>query len=356
MTDLDRNDKQLILAGTRSLKSESCVPYSRLGMYLENSLPAAERAEIEGHLDRCLFCLDQATEIRELIYLERSGQPLSADQAARYRRALFDKNQKEVRPAREAEKRSPSSVQRAGSGLFPSLQFRYGISVAFVMLVITLASMVITIRLKNPGAFLTGANPVLTAEAEKNIRQSGVKVELMDSSGKTIETIPGLVIDSKGLILTNLKDMKNAVSARVSFKDGNFLPVEGVQPDETRNLAVLKVNLKPLIPAKISRPSRLEVGERYIHIADPTDPASTASHVTITRIAGGTHNDQNERRYIQVTGQHPLGHRGILVNSAGEAIGKIVSGEGMTGSAVTFESDETFAPSGNFIPVSLVGR
>ena len=130
----------------------------------------------------------------------------------------------------------------------------------------------------------------------------------------------------------------------------------GVQVDEARNLAILKISQKNLISAKVTRPKSLQVGDQFIHILDPTDPASTASHVTITQVSAPKQNGGKTHQYIEITGQKPISSKGILVNPEGETVGQMIEGEGIVGSAVTFDFNESFAPSENFIPISLIGK
>lgn len=355
MDDLDKKEKALLLRGIQSLKTEDCLGESRLGFYLEKRLSCEELAKIAPHLENCLYCLNQLTEMRGLIYLEGSSESLTADQVRNLSKNLFKGKQTEELIA-SRNNRSSSYSKRTGSFLFPLFEWKYAVSFGFLMLVLSLVSMYVTIKIKNPDVLSRGKSAVLTAAAEKNLKQSSVKVDLLDPSGKNISTIPGVVIDSKGLVLTNLKDLKNADSARVHFTDGSSLPVAGVQVDEARNFAILKIHQKNHVPLKITRPKSLQVGDQFIHIVDPADPAPTASHVTITQVSARSQNDKKEHQYIAIKSQTPLSPKGILVNPEGETVGKIVEGEGMTGSAVIFDFNEPFAPSENFIPISLIGK
>ena len=332
MTELNHG-KRLILEGARSLKSESCIGIARLGSYLENQLSAIERSGVESHLEKCLFCIGQKAELKELLYLERTSRPLSAGQIRRFNRALY--------PA------------TGFSGVF---RWKVAFGTGLLMLAFMLTSAYVTIRIKNPGLLSDGKNGILSASAESQIRQSGAKVELIDSTGNIIQTIPGLVINSKGLVIADLKGFKNAESARVIFTNGIAVPVLGAQTDKKNNLVVLKVDRKNLTPLKMSKPQNLQLGDQMIHIADPTDPSSSARQVTVTQIAKEEARGPGKRRYIQITGRLSGNQTGFLVNSEGEAVGRLIGGEGTVASAVTFGSDETFPNPENFIPVSFVGK
>lgn len=355
MEDMDRNTKNMILKGIASLKSEACFDEARLGHYLEGQIYSEETSNVEGHLETCLYCINRLTEIRELIFLERSGKPFTAEQVNQFTRPLFKKKQ-------DSEYREPrrpvyswSFQKLLGPLSYPSMNWKYAAGLS-VMMILFLGSMLATIKVTNPDFLSSGSGAILTAEAETNIRKSGVKVDLLDPSGKNIQTIPGIVIDSQGLILTNLKDLKKADSARVNLSDGTSFPVIGVQVDNERNLAVLKVSQKNLVPVKLSRPKTLQVGDKFIHILDPTDPVPTANHVVITQVSVSNPNGGKTHQNFEISGQKPISSKGILVNPDGETVGRITGGEGMVGSAVTFEFNESFTPSENFIPISLIGK
>ncbi|MBI3352458.1 MAG: trypsin-like peptidase domain-containing protein [Nitrospirae bacterium] len=245
---------------------------------------------------------------------------------------------------------------RFGPLFYSSIQWKYVLSVGVMMVIVSLTSIYLTITFNAPDGLLSHHNIILTVDAERNIKQASVKIDLLDPSGNKIQTIPGIVIDVNGLVLTNLSDLNNADSARVNFKDGTTLPVVGVQTDEKRNLAILKISQKNLVSVKVSGPKGIQVGDRFLHISDPTDPSLTANHVTVTHLLSPQQNDKKEQQFIQITSQKPITQKGILVNSDGETIGKVINGEGMVGSAVTFDLNEAFAPSENFIPISLIGK
>jgi hypothetical protein len=48
-------------------------------MFAENKLPEKEMAKAEAHIQSCLYCLEQLTEMRELLYLASEAEPVSPD-------------------------------------------------------------------------------------------------------------------------------------------------------------------------------------------------------------------------------------------------------------------------------------
>ena len=62
-----------------SHKTPHCLSVSALGQYIEHTLPSEERDGVEKHLKSCLYCLNQLVELRELLFLEKNGDPLPRD-------------------------------------------------------------------------------------------------------------------------------------------------------------------------------------------------------------------------------------------------------------------------------------
>ena len=62
-----------------SHKTPHCLSVSAVGQYIEHTLPSEERDGVEKHLKSCLYCLNQLVELRELLFLEKKGDPLPRD-------------------------------------------------------------------------------------------------------------------------------------------------------------------------------------------------------------------------------------------------------------------------------------
>lgn len=106
------------------------------------------------------------------------------------------------------------------------------------------------------------------------IHPSVVRVTALVSKagGKTDRGIgAGVVIDERGIILTSLHIVKDAVEVRVVFADGaeSLASVIGTQPDN--DLAVLRVDEIPddLVAATLGNSAALNVGDEVVAVGNP---------------------------------------------------------------------------------------
>jgi hypothetical protein len=58
------------------MKTPSCLNTDTIGFYIENKLPKGEKVRVEKHISSCLYCLNQLTELKELIYFQKQSAPL----------------------------------------------------------------------------------------------------------------------------------------------------------------------------------------------------------------------------------------------------------------------------------------
>jgi hypothetical protein len=58
------------------MKTPSCVETDTIGFYIENKLPKGEKMRVEKHIGSCLYCLNQLTELKELVYFQKQSTPL----------------------------------------------------------------------------------------------------------------------------------------------------------------------------------------------------------------------------------------------------------------------------------------
>ncbi len=61
------------------IKTPACVGTNTLGLFAENKLPDKEMAEVEAHIQSCLYCLDKLTEMKELLYLATEVEPINPE-------------------------------------------------------------------------------------------------------------------------------------------------------------------------------------------------------------------------------------------------------------------------------------
>lgn len=61
------------------LKMPACLDAKTIGMFAENKLADKDMANVEAHIQSCLYCLGQLTEMKELLYLASEAEPASPD-------------------------------------------------------------------------------------------------------------------------------------------------------------------------------------------------------------------------------------------------------------------------------------
>ncbi len=149
------------------------------------------------------------------------------------------------------------------------------------------------------------------------------------------ERIPGLgsgvIVDTKGMILTNEHVVRDAEQITVTLSDGRQLPAEVLGASPTYDLAVLKVSAPRLPAAALGNSDRLVVGEWAIAIGNPfgfllndTQPTVTAGVVSATRrdIKSEVSESGVYKNMIQTDAAiNPGNSGGPLVNGDGEVIG-----------------------------------
>ena len=117
------------------MKTPSCLDTDTIGFYIENKLPPGEKMRVEKHISSCLYCLNQLTELKELVYFQKQSAPVPSYLLQRIK-DLFPKEEK---PGRELSKDIFSPViQRISDFLtFPVRQWRYAtVSIATALIVI----------------------------------------------------------------------------------------------------------------------------------------------------------------------------------------------------------------------------
>jgi S1-C subfamily serine protease len=80
----------------------------------------------------------------------------------------------------------------------------------------------------------------------------------------------GIIVDSKGFILTNNHVVDDAQRLRITLKDGNVFNGVAIGTDEVTDLAVIKVDSKEALPfAQLGNSDQLKIGQIVIAIGNP---------------------------------------------------------------------------------------
>ena len=149
------------------------------------------------------------------------------------------------------------------------------------------------------------------------------------------ERIPGLgsgvIVDSRGLVLTNEHVVRNAEQVTVTLTDGRQLPARVLGASATYDLAVLKIDAQKLPVAALGNSDKLVVGEWAIAIGNPfgyllndTQPTVTAGVISAMKrdIKSEATDTGVYKNMIQTDAAiNPGNSGGPLVNGDGEVIG-----------------------------------
>lgn len=79
----------------------------------------------------------------------------------------------------------------------------------------------------------------------------------------------GLILDEHGHILTNNHLVKGGKNVIVGLPEGRLTPGRVVARDFLLDLALVKINAKDLVPARLGRSSELQIGETVVAIGNP---------------------------------------------------------------------------------------
>jgi serine protease Do len=151
----------------------------------------------------------------------------------------------------------------------------------------------------------------------------------------------GVIVDSKGFIITNRHVVEKADRIRVKFQDdpqgspGHDAKVVGT--DQETDLAVIKVEMnKPLPYAKIGNSESMQVGDWVLAIGSPFGLNATVTAGIVSYIGRNIVPGRQFQSFIQTDAAiNPGNSGGPLVNMEGQVIGIntaiITGGEGYEG-------------------------
>jgi len=134
----------------------------------------------------------------------------------------------------------------------------------------------------------------------------------------------GVVIDSKGYILTNNHVVDEADEVKVTFADGKTVNAKVVGTDPRTDLAVVKVESGDVRPAKIGDSDKVQVGEWVMAIGNPfgLDHTVTVGVLSAKNRSGFQSGAKHYEDFLQTDASiNPGNSGGPLINLDGEVIG-----------------------------------
>ena len=134
----------------------------------------------------------------------------------------------------------------------------------------------------------------------------------------------GVIIDSRGYILTNNHVVEDASDIKVSFHDGREMSATVVGTDPKTDLAVIKVKVEngPLPSIAWGNYESLRVGDVVLALGSPFGLRNTVSLGIISALGRGSVGITEYEDFIQTDAAiNPGNSGGALVNMKGELIG-----------------------------------
>jgi S1-C subfamily serine protease len=176
-----------------------------------------------------------------------------------------------------------------------------------------------------PSAVPVGAAQTIASSVYQQTHAAVVQLVIDGGSPRSTGTGSGVVIDSRGYILTNYHVIQNARTITVKFDSGATRQAQVTKTDAANDLALIKVDLPAGVPvAKLGDSDAVKVGELAIAIGSPfgLDQTVTQGIVSATNRTYQPNGGPSRRGLIQTDAPiNPGNSGGPLINAAGEVIG-----------------------------------
>lgn len=134
----------------------------------------------------------------------------------------------------------------------------------------------------------------------------------------------GVIVDAKGLAVTNAHVIRGADQITVSLSDGREFPAKVVLQDAASDLAILKIEAgdEKLPAARLQTSENIEVGDLVIAIGNPFGVGQTVTSGIISALARSSMNINDYNFFIQTDAAiNPGNSGGPLVSMSGGVIG-----------------------------------
>ncbi|MEZ4651894.1 MAG: trypsin-like peptidase domain-containing protein [Candidatus Eisenbacteria bacterium] len=132
----------------------------------------------------------------------------------------------------------------------------------------------------------------------------------------------GVIMNKDGYILTNNHVVANADELDVTLYDGRTATAELIGRDEDSDVAVIKIDLDDITPAKFGDSDKLEVGEWVLAAGNPFQLTSSITSGIVSAKGRSRIGLANYEDFIQTDAAiNPGNSGGALVNLDAEVIG-----------------------------------
>lgn len=132
----------------------------------------------------------------------------------------------------------------------------------------------------------------------------------------------GVIVDARGLILTNNHVINGADKIQVLLNDGRYTSAELVGIDSENDLAVLKITLDNLLPISLGQPNGLRVGDIALAIGNPFGVGQSVSQGIVSALGRWGLGINSRENFIQTDAAiNPGNSGGALIDARGNLIG-----------------------------------
>ena len=146
--------------------------------------------------------------------------------------------------------------------------------------------------------------------------------QLIDAGANEIHLGSGVIASSEGHILTNNHVIENAARIQVGLTDGRSAPATLVGTDPATDLAVIKIELDNLTPAKVPTNLDSSVGDLVFAIGNPHGLGQSVSMGIISGKERNRLGLNTFESFIQTDAAINAGNSGgALINTQGELVG-----------------------------------
>ena len=154
---------------------------------------------------------------------------------------------------------------------------------------------------------------------------SGLPEEFIHLVPETAQRVQGagsgVIIDSRGYVVTNQHVIANANEVTVQLADGRAARARVIGSDPDTDLAVLKIALQPLPAIALGRSDRLQVGDVVLAIGNPLAMGQTVTQGIVSATGRGQLGLAMFENYVQTDAAiNPGNSGGALVDASGRLV------------------------------------
>ncbi|TAK86943.1 MAG: Do family serine endopeptidase [Betaproteobacteria bacterium] len=133
----------------------------------------------------------------------------------------------------------------------------------------------------------------------------------------------GVIVDAaNGYVMTNAHVVKDAREVMVTLKDNRRLPAKLIGADPGTDIALVKVEPKNLVAAKIGDSDALQVGDFVLAIGNPFGLGQTVTSGIVSALGRSGLSVEGYEHFIQTDASiNPGNSGGALINLKGELVG-----------------------------------